>query len=558
MVGSSTKKLFLSYSRDDIGIARALVSHLKPLILSQKLEVFFDTVSLEKGSDEWQTKLFNEIETADAFIFLMSRSYFDSDYVINKELPGMIQRFRQAEGQVKFCPFYLSEYTWEDLEFDGFKLSDIQALGPFDEQERLIPLNKLSPAEQEKQFVRVYAEIKKWLQSEQPPIKPKPVPPPKPDELDVSAYWQRLHTAIGIDQLQRLANEIRVLTTKHPASADIIDLKQRVNQAIEKEVKRTRQPAPASSTKSYYAIAATFLIATLLAIWWHFSMPDAPDAETHTQATTPTDPKPVVVEPVQAEPAIKIPPPILLQYIPKMIVIKAGSFTMGSPDTEVDRDNNEGPQHKVSIKSFELGKTEVTFNEYDRFVQATKRESPSDEGWGRGNRPVINVSWDDATAYAIWLSGQTGKNYRLPTEAEWEYAARAGTNTAFSTGNCINTKQANYDGTVNYDSCDTQTGVYRQKTLPVDELQPNPWGLQHMHGNVEEWTQDCWRNNYDGVPNDGSALKDGPKDDCMNSVMVARGGSWANSPRFQRSAKRMRVNFGLVYRYLGFRLARTL
>jgi formylglycine-generating enzyme required for sulfatase activity len=195
---------------------------------------------------------------------------------------------------------------------------------------------------------------------------------------------------------------------------------------------------------------------------------------------------------------------------PEMVVIGAGAFLMGSPASEPERETNEGPQHQVVIaEPFAIGKYEVTFEEYDRFARATGRALPDDEGWGRGRRPVIAVSWDDATAYAQWLSAQSGRDYRLPSEAEWEYAARAGTLTPFWTGNCIHTSEENYDGDRDYNWCGAKTGVDRGKTLPVGSLQANPWGLYDTAGNVWEWTEDCWNDDYQGAPTAGGAWRHG-------------------------------------------------
>ncbi|MGD8912615.1 MAG: formylglycine-generating enzyme family protein [Candidatus Thiodiazotropha sp.] len=239
---------------------------------------------------------------------------------------------------------------------------------------------------------------------------------------------------------------------------------------------------------------------------------------------------------------------------PEMVQIPAGRFLMGSPASETDRYSNEGPQHEVTLRAFALGKTEVPFDEYDRFARATGRELPDDEGWGRGKRPVINVSWNDAPAYAQWLSEETGKRYRLPTEAEWEYAARAGTTTPFSTGECITTDQANYDGNYDYAGCGAKTWVDRGATLAAGSLPPNPWGLHEVHGNVWEWVQDCWHDNYEGAPKDGAAWEtDG---DC--TLGVVRGGDWDNTPENLRSANRLRVTTYVAYSILAFRLARTL
>ena len=186
---------------------------------------------------------------------------------------------------------------------------------------------------------------------------------------------------------------------------------------------------------------------------------------------------------------------------PAMVVIPSGSFQMGSPAGEPRRDGDEEPVHEVMLYPFAMGRTQVTFDQYDRFAKATGRKKPYDRGWGRGERPVIHVSWQDATAYAAWLSDQTGQSYRLPTEAEWEYAARVGTSTPFWTGDCIHTDQANYNGNYyDYNGCGARTGMWRKQTVPAGSLPANPWGLHETAGNVWEWTQDCWHGSYQGAP----------------------------------------------------------
>nr|VFK56990.1 MAG: Formylglycine-generating enzyme, required for sulfatase activity, contains SUMF1/FGE domain [Candidatus Kentron sp. TUN] len=241
---------------------------------------------------------------------------------------------------------------------------------------------------------------------------------------------------------------------------------------------------------------------------------------------------------------------------PEMLVIPAGEFMMGSPEDEKNRDSDEGPQRRVRIQPFALGVTEVTFEEYDRFAKATKRKLPDDKGWGRGKRPVINVSWHDATEYAQWLSEQTGEKYRLPTEAEWEYAARAGTETPFSTGECITTDQANYNGDYDYAGCGAKTGVDRKKTVPAGSLPANPWGLQEVHGNVWEWTADCWHGDYKDAPTDGGAWGEENNGYCRGRMV--RGGAWSNKPRYIRSANRNDRSTNEANFYTGFRLARDI
>ena len=269
-----------------------------------------------------------------------------------------------------------------------------------------------------------------------------------------------------------------------------------------------------------------------------------------TSAPAPTPPAPVVPKPAAPNPPARLP------FEPEMVHIPAGGFLMGSPAGEPARGNGEGPQHQVEVPVFEMGKFEVTFDQWGACVAAggcTHR--PADQGWGRGARPVIDVSWDDAQGYVNWLSAQTGKHYRLPSEAEWEYAARAGATTPFNTGDCIKTSQANYNGTIDYHGCGAKTGVYVGKTQPVGGYPANRWGLYDMHGNALEWVQDCWHDSYTGAPQDGSAWLDA----CGTSGRrVRRGGSLSYSPRGLRSAYRNRDDTGARGSDLGFRVARTL
>ena len=215
------------------------------------------------------------------------------------------------------------------------------------------------------------------------------------------------------------------------------------------------------------------------------------------------------------------------------------------------------PVRKVRVESFELGKTEVTFEEYDRFTAATGRNPAGDSGWGRGRRPVMNVSWEDAVAYARWLSEQTGERYRLPTEAEWEYAARAGTATKYHFGSdesqlCRYGNHADRSVDFSWRNQTCSDGVGEQ-TATVGTYQPNGFGLYDMHGNVWEWVHDCWNESYRGAPADGSAWENG---DCSRRVL--RGGSWVDYPRDLRSAARFRDTTTLRNYIIGFRVARTI
>ena len=231
----------------------------------------------------------------------------------------------------------------------------------------------------------------------------------------------------------------------------------------------------------------------------------------------------------------------------KMVRISGGRFLMGSPDTETGRYTIER-EHEVAVQDFIIGQYAVSFAEYDVFVKATSGRKPADNGWGRGLRPVIHVSWRDALNYAAWLSEQTGFSYRLPTEAEWEYACRAGTVTPFSTGEFISTEQANFNGSLDYGS-ETQVGQHRKQTVEVGSFAANQFGLYDMHGNVWEWTASAYSENYNGEETRCF-------DPSTNTYRMLRGGSWVNTKRSVRSASRIRRDANDRADFIGFRLAR--
>ncbi len=236
---------------------------------------------------------------------------------------------------------------------------------------------------------------------------------------------------------------------------------------------------------------------------------------------------------------------------PVMITVPAGEFQMGSvPANDPEARPDEAPQHRVEFsKPFQMGAYEVTFEQYDTFIQLTGRvfNEPGDNAWGRDKRPVINVSWDDAKAYAEFLSRANGKSYRLPTEAEWEYAARAGTSTRYWWGDVVGKNNANCF------ECGSQWDG--KQTAPVGSFPPNPFGLHDMNGNVWEWVEDCVHGNYEGAPADGTAWKEAQGGDC--GPRVVRGGSWYNHPDYVRAGFRSGDNPAGRINNLGFRLAKT-
>jgi len=225
----------------------------------------------------------------------------------------------------------------------------------------------------------------------------------------------------------------------------------------------------------------------------------------------------------------------------ELVVVPTGEFDMGSTEAA-----SEAPVHHVSIaQAFAVGRREVTFAEWDQCVAAGAcNYSPGDRGWGRGARPVIDISWDDAQAFVAWIAKKTGQKYRLLSEAEWEYAARGGTASPYWWGKDLGTGHAN---------CAACGGSSERQTVPTGSFRPNAFGLYDTAGNAAEWVQDCWNDSYRGAPADGSAWMSG---DC--GLHVLRGGSFASNGKSIRSASRFRYDQDVRYYSNGFRLAREL
>jgi formylglycine-generating enzyme required for sulfatase activity len=240
---------------------------------------------------------------------------------------------------------------------------------------------------------------------------------------------------------------------------------------------------------------------------------------------------------------------------PQMVVVPAGNFTMGSPDDEPGRNTDETQVPVTIAHRFAVGKYAVTFDEWDACTAGGGCNAyvPNDAGWGRGRRPVINVSWQDAEAYTAWLSHKTEKTYRLLSDAEHEYVTRAGTTTPFWWGSSITPKQANYNSSYLYQGGGSR-GAYAAQTVPVESFAPNPWGLYQVHGNVWEWTEDCWNTNNPRRLDNGAA----PTRNADCDRHVVRGGSWYDSPIFLRSASRGNYPSDNRSDSIGFRVARIL
>jgi formylglycine-generating enzyme required for sulfatase activity len=257
---------------------------------------------------------------------------------------------------------------------------------------------------------------------------------------------------------------------------------------------------------------------------------------------------------------------------PEMVVAPAGRFTMGSPEDEPDRSDNEDQISVAISKAFAVGRFAVTRGEFRAFVAATGHKAgggcrvfiggewkQADRDWRSpgfsqtDRHPVVCVNWNDAKTYVAWLSRTTGKAYRLLSEAEREYVARADTATPFWWGSAITPAQANYDGAAEPYKGGGSRGEWRKATVPVDSFASNPWGLYNVHGNVREWTGDCWSSKNSGNPGDATARASG---DCGSRVL--RGAAWNRPPKNLRSANRSANQLNYRHNNTGFRVARTL
>jgi formylglycine-generating enzyme required for sulfatase activity len=394
-----------------------------------------------------------------------------------------------------------------------------------------------------------------------PKVEAKPPPPQAPPVSQAAFEWSRVDKAS--------VAELETFVRRHASSAEAEYAQARIEQLTKQQAAAAaaaKQPPPAAAP-----LAATSALAPAAA------------AGQKTALAVPV-PKPGIQKPQACEgngvefqigndkrclkpkQAFKDCP-----GCPEMVLVPSGRFMMGSPASEEGRFNSEGPQHSVTIADpFAVGKFALTRAEFEAFVKAAKHpmsescytmngtelkeakgKSFRDPGFAQAdNHPAVCVSWDDAKAYVAWLSKTTAKDYRLLTEAEREYVARAGTTTPYPWGASVAAEQANYDAR---NTTGGGGGEWRKKTLAVDSFRPNAFGLHQMHGNVFEWTEDCWNATYQGAPADGSAWVTG---ECGRRVL--KGGSWFGPAKFVRSAGRVWNYTGVRSSLNGVRVARSL
>lgn len=359
---------------------------------------------------------------------------------------------------------------------------------------------------------------------------------PEPEALEAEAPPQTAADAIAALIASEAADDPAAAPQNDPLTEETAGAP-----AGEKEIAQTASEEPgAPETQTDPEDAAADPMQTLIA---------ALDAGAEAEAASPEN-----IDPL---PRATAPESSLGEYFrdcadcPDMAAIPAGSFRMGAGPGEGARDAAEGPVRDISIaRGFAIGAREVTFAEWDRCVAEAACRAVPDNGWGRGDRPVVGVSFDDIRSYIAWLSNKTGQFYRLPSEAEWEYAARAGSQTAFAFGSNITADEANFNGNYPYSG---PAQPFRGRTTPAASFPPNAFGLYDMHGNAWEWTADCWNASHGAAPSNGSAALSG---DCTKHVL--KGGAWNTGGWRLRSAHRIGKSETAREFDNGFRLARDL
>lgn len=526
-------QVFISYSHADGEWLERLQIMLAPLQRQGAIDVWADTC-IQPGQP-WQEEIKKALARAKVAVLLVSPDFLHSEFIHQDELPPLLEASRKEGLTILWVPVRPSLYK-------ATAIAHFQAVC-----DPKTPLSALPRAQQEAELVRIAEQLMT--------IRPLPVSPPSPLPTPES-------------------------TPTTPAA----------EQVVKPPSPPPSSPSPPPQATSPQRVWRQRLIVVVLSVlggsvgyhleklWFGPAEKPPPSSKPATDPTSgPVTTSPPVVTtpaapsttpPSEVAQAVSLPPmqniygwsaqqvqtlqkqtaQALKQPVefrdplqdgsqgPGMVVIPGGRFQMGSPDKELDRDNNER-QHEVEVAAFAISKHEVTFEEYDRFADTTGRDKPTDEGWGRGRRPVIHVSWFDAVAYAQWLSEQTGQTYRLPTEAEWEYACRAGTVTAYYFGETITDKQANYGRNIG-------------KTVEVGQFPANAWGLYDMHGNVWEWTCSEYNASYGGA-------EQRCVDKAAGGPRVLRGGSWLYEPGRLRAAYRYGGDPANRGNLRGFRLART-
>jgi len=551
--------IFISYSHENEEWKDELKSHLSVLETHGDFSVWEDR-QINPG-DDWYPAIKQAIQSAKVAILLVSRDFLTSDFVKKEEIPELLQR-RETDG-LRVIPLIVKPCAWQAVPW----LASLQGATKNNE-----PLAKFKPRSfeaesilsdfvnevdrqlketREQERLQRETEKRERLEAERKQHEVEETAKRAQQEIEESERrkaaeklrQEQLKKEQAVAEEQRKEQQIKnqaEAKRRRQAEIERNKLREQQRQTAELEqqqrataVKREKAEHREQNKQKLAGFAQNKIFLSILGLGVVASA-----AVMLNDGTTPQDK------------TFSFP-------IPEMVSIKAGTFDMGCVSGK-GCEPDEKPVHPVEIAAFEIGKYEVTFEEWDACVADNVCYKPNDK-WGRGKQPVIRVSWDDILVYIEWLNKKTGMKYRLPTESEWEYAARAETTTPFFTGDCINTDQANYNGDYSWDAGDCKkTDNYREKTLTVASFDANSFGLYNMHGNVWEWVQDCYHDSYTDAPKIGTAWEENcKKTDDGVSYRVLRGGSWYVKPVRLRSAFRYWSTPTKRFNSVGFRLART-
>jgi len=483
------RQLFISYSHRDSAWVERLRTMLRPLEQRYGLERWDDS-RIQPGS-LWREEIEKALASARVALLLVSADFLASDFVTRSELPPLFHAAKREGLRILWVP--LRPCLWRDIP----EIEQYQAAIPPGRT-----LARMSEVEQEEAFVQIAEEIKKVFQ----------------EEAERKARERK-------EEAERLAREKETLERRAKEERSARGQGQREEPDRSPAPPPQPQPSPAPPPLRLQVLAGSLV-------------QDATDFWGRRKWRVET--RPVEVEGYREAlaPGVAIP----------MVRIPAGSFLMGSPQDEPERSGDEGPQHEVTLASIYLGQTPITQAQWQVVAGWDKvdRELKADPSRFKGaNRPVEQVNWHDAVEFCDRLSARSGKCYGLPSEAEWEYACRAGTTTPFHFGATISPDLANY---VAYG----QGQDYRPQTNDVGSFPANAWGLQDMHGNVREWCADHWHDSYDGAPKEGRPWLNPTAE--ADERRLLRGGSWGDGPWSCRSAFRNLYDPGYTVDIVGFRV----
>jgi formylglycine-generating enzyme required for sulfatase activity len=529
-------ELFISYSHKDRAFLERFWTHLSPLETQYGLQRWDDS-RIQPG-DIWLDEIEQALDRAQVALLLVSPDFLASDFIRRQELPCLFEAAENDGLKILWVP--LLPCSWKRFR----QIEQYQAVIPVDKT-----LAEMGEVERDRALVAITDQIHDLFEQFQA------------ERLAV----QQAAEAEGLARQQKQERRIAEQEANRQAAETARLERSKAESEARAEAERWKAEAQKSRADAERTRAEMERLAREKREWQQQATLKTSQPSAQNEASEAKGPaliqipttagwlvregdqwqkkqKPITVTGYQEQLAENI--------AINLIQIPAGEFQMGSPDTEAGRESYEGPQHQVKLRSFFMGQTAVIQAQWQVVAGWPKQQlelKDQSSHFQGANRPVEQVSWQEAEEFCRRLSVRTGREYSLPSEAQWEYACRADTTTAFSFGETLTPELANYNGNNTYAS--GPKGVYRRKTTEVGSFPANGWGLQDMHGNVREWCLDPWHGSYEGAPADGSAWMAGG-----GASRLLRGGSWINGPGSCRSAYRYFLPPDLRFNDIGFRV----